>query len=61
MRAHDFDFYVRVFSASVVFEATWFVVLQIGAADDGRAFSLAFMTPDHPSRPPWQRRSMARA
>lgn len=44
------DFYVRHFGASVAFEASWFVYLMLPAG--GGARSLAFMTPDHPSRPP---------
>jgi uncharacterized glyoxalase superfamily protein PhnB len=44
------DFYMRHFSFDVVFEASWFVLLS-RAAEEGTV-SLAFMTPDHPSRPP---------
>ena len=44
------DFHVRHFGFGVVFEATWFVLLS-RPGDEG-AVSLAFMTPDHPSRPP---------
>lgn len=44
------DFYVRHFAAEVVFEADWFVFLSLPVA--GGARSLAFMTPDHPSKPP---------
>lgn len=44
------DFYMRHFGFGVVFEASWFVLLS-AAAGEG-AVSLAFMTPDHPSRPP---------
>lgn len=43
------DFYVRHFGADVAFEAGWFVFLVVPA---GEGKSLAFMTPDHPSRPP---------
>lgn len=43
------DFYVRHFGFEVAFEATWFVYL---AAGDGQPYAIAFMTPDHPSRPP---------
>jgi catechol 2,3-dioxygenase-like lactoylglutathione lyase family enzyme len=43
------DFYRRWFELDVVFEATWFVLLNDGAG--GRA-SLAFMHPGHPSAPP---------
>nr|WP_295379787.1 VOC family protein [Pseudoxanthomonas sp.] len=46
------DFHVRHFGFEVLFEASWFVYLS-GPADDGsRGATLAFMTPDHPSRPP---------
>lgn len=46
------DFYKRHFSFRVVFEASWFVYLA-GPADEGsRGATLAFMSPDHPSRPP---------
>jgi uncharacterized glyoxalase superfamily protein PhnB len=44
------DFYIRHFGFGVVFEASWFVLLS-RSADEG-AVSLAFMAPDHPSRPP---------
>ena len=44
------DFHVRHFGFQVVFEASWFVLLN-RAADEG-SVSLAFMTRDHPSRPP---------
>jgi catechol 2,3-dioxygenase-like lactoylglutathione lyase family enzyme len=44
------DFHVRHFGFDVVFEASWFVLLS-RAAEEGTV-SLAFMTPDHPSRPP---------
>jgi catechol 2,3-dioxygenase-like lactoylglutathione lyase family enzyme len=40
-------FYQRWFGLEVVFEATWFVLLG-----SGRAATLAFMHPDHPSAPP---------
>ncbi len=43
------DFYVRHFGAEVGFEASWFVYLVLPA---GEGRTLAFMTPDHPSRPP---------
>lgn len=46
------DFYVRHFGFSVAFEAAWFVYLS-GAGEAGtRGATLAFMHPDHPSRPP---------
>jgi catechol 2,3-dioxygenase-like lactoylglutathione lyase family enzyme len=48
-RAECRDFYVRWFGFQVVFEASWFVYV---AATGDRAFGLAFMAPDHPSRPP---------
>lgn len=41
------DFWLRL-KFSVVFEASWFVLLQ---AEDASA-TLAFMRPDHPSTPP---------
>lgn len=41
------DFWMRL-KFTVVFEASWFVLLQ---AEDGSA-TLAFMHPDHPSSPP---------
>jgi catechol 2,3-dioxygenase-like lactoylglutathione lyase family enzyme len=44
------DFHVRHFGFGVVFEASWFVLLS-RTGDEGTV-SLAFMTPDHPSRPP---------
>ena len=40
------DFWMRHLGFEVVFEASWFVLLQAEGA------SLAFMTPDHPSAPP---------
>lgn len=43
------DFYVRWLGFQVVFEASWFVYL---ASSGERPFSLAFMSPDHPSTPP---------
>jgi len=43
------DFYARWFGFHVVFEATWFVYL---AASEGSPHGIAFMAPDHPSRPP---------
>jgi catechol 2,3-dioxygenase-like lactoylglutathione lyase family enzyme len=48
-RAECRDFYVRWFGFRVVFEASWFVYL---AATGEHPFGLAFMAPDHPSRPP---------
>jgi len=45
------DFYVAHFGATAVFEADWFVLLNL-PGEDGAGFSLAFMHPDHPSRPP---------
>jgi uncharacterized glyoxalase superfamily protein PhnB len=48
-RAECRDFYVRWFGFTVVFEASWFVYL---AATGEHPFGLAFMAPDHPSRPP---------
>lgn len=43
------DFYVRHFGFEVAFEAIWFVYLSAGG---GQPYAIAFMTPDHPSRPP---------
>ena len=43
------DFYVQWFGFQVLFEASWFVYL---AATGDHAFGIAFMSPDHPSRPP---------
>lgn len=40
------DFYVKRLGFQVEFEATWFVYLASGNS------AVAFMTPDHPSRPP---------
>ena len=48
-RAECRDFYIRWFGFRVVFEESWFVYL---AASDDHPFGVAFMTPDHPSRPP---------
>ena len=45
------DFHVRHFGAAIVFEASWFVMLEL-PGEEGTGFRLAFMTPDHPSRPP---------
>jgi catechol 2,3-dioxygenase-like lactoylglutathione lyase family enzyme len=42
------DFYARWFGLSVVFEASWIVVL----GRDGEAPAVAFMHPEHPSTPP---------
>ncbi len=46
------DFYVGVLGFEIGFESAWFVWLRSPPGPDGRSFSLAFMTPDHPSRPP---------
>lgn len=43
------DFYVRWLGFKVVFEASWFVYL---AATGDHPIGIAFMAPDHPSRPP---------
>ncbi len=43
------DFYVRWLGFEIVFEASWFVYL---ATKGDRALGVAFMAPDHPSRPP---------
>jgi hypothetical protein len=42
------DFYTRRLRLSVVFEASWGVVL----GSDGEARTVAFMHPEHPSTPP---------
>jgi uncharacterized glyoxalase superfamily protein PhnB len=46
------DFYVRHFGFTVYFEASWFVYLAGDADGETRGAVLAFMHPDHPSRPP---------
>lgn len=43
------DFYVGHFDMTVVFEATWVVMLSIG---EDAPICLGLMTPDHPSHPP---------
>jgi catechol 2,3-dioxygenase-like lactoylglutathione lyase family enzyme len=43
------EFYTRWFGFEVGFESSWFVLL---VSSGERPFSLAFMTPDHPSNPP---------
>jgi catechol 2,3-dioxygenase-like lactoylglutathione lyase family enzyme len=45
------DFHVAHFGATVVFEADWFVLLNL-PGEEGGGFRLAFMHPCHPSRPP---------
>jgi len=42
------DFYVRFLGLSVIFEASWIVVMS----SDGEAPAVAFMRPEHPSTPP---------
>jgi uncharacterized glyoxalase superfamily protein PhnB len=42
------DFYTRLLGFEVVFEASWFVYLK----SQGQGAGIAFMTTDHPSRPP---------
>ena len=46
------DVYVTHFGFTVVFEASWFVYLSGEPDGDGRGATVAFMHPDHPSRPP---------
>ncbi len=46
------DFYVTHFGFTVVFEASWFVYLSGEPDGNGRGAVVAFMHPDHPSRPP---------
>lgn len=43
------DFYTRGLGFEVVFEASWFVYL---VASSESPHGIAFMAPDHPSRPP---------
>jgi uncharacterized glyoxalase superfamily protein PhnB len=43
------DFYTRGLGFEVVFEASWFVYL---VASSESQHGIAFMAPDHPSRPP---------
>jgi uncharacterized glyoxalase superfamily protein PhnB len=43
------DFYKRCFGFEVAFEATWFVYLT---ASRDSPHGIAFMLPEHPSRPP---------
>jgi hypothetical protein len=43
------DFYRTWFGFSVIFEASWFVLLGASA---GTSANIAFMHPDHPSAPP---------
>ncbi|MFZ3002837.1 MAG: VOC family protein [Undibacterium umbellatum] len=45
------DFFVQHLGFEVGFEASWFVWLSRGTAEAGMT-AIAFMTPDHPSRPP---------
>ena len=46
------EFYIAHFGFQVAFEASWFVYL-IGPGEGGtRGATLAFMHPDHPTRPP---------
>lgn len=46
------DFHVGTFGFEVAFEASWFVYLARPGAEGTRGAVLAFMHPDHPSRPP---------
>jgi uncharacterized glyoxalase superfamily protein PhnB len=43
------DFFVRFFGMSIVFEASWVVML---AHEDGGPIAVGLMTADHPSQPP---------
>lgn len=45
------DFFVKHLGFEVGFEASWFVWLSRSTTEAG-ATAIAFMTPDHPSRPP---------
>ncbi len=42
------NFWSRHLGFGIVFEATWFVLLQA----EGESATIAFMSPDHPSAPP---------
>src|SRR5258705_3495937 len=42
------DFWCQHIGLSVLFEASWFVLLAVG----DQSATLAFMSPDHPSAPP---------
>lgn len=44
-------FWTAHFEAAVVFDSSWFLMLGVPGAG-GRGHTLAYMTPDHPSRPP---------
>lgn len=46
------DFYAAHFGFQVVFEADWFLYLAGEAEDGARGATLAFMHPEHPTRPP---------
>jgi uncharacterized glyoxalase superfamily protein PhnB len=43
------DFYARHFDFQVVFESSWFIYLASAA---NPVLAIAFMSPDHPSKPP---------
>ena len=45
------DFFVKHLGFEAVFESSWYVLLS-RASTEGGAAAIAFMTPDHPSRPP---------
>lgn len=45
------DFFVRHLGFEVAFEASWFVLL-VRPATEAASVAIAFMSPDHPSRPP---------
>ncbi len=45
-------YYERVFQAQTMFEASWFLLMGLPGKDADRPFMVAFMHPDHPSRPP---------
>lgn len=46
------DFYVTHFGFDVAFEASWFVFLTGQSDGETRGATLAFMHPNHPSKPP---------
>lgn len=45
-------FYCGVLGFEAAFESAWFLYLLSPPSDTGARFGLAFMTPDHPTRPP---------
>ena len=45
------DFFVKHLGFEAVFESSWYVLLSRASTEGGSA-TIAFMTPEHPSRPP---------